>query len=341
MTDSLIQDVSRTHWIESLIEKALNGEGISRQDALDLETLTQEELTLLFEGTSRVREKFHGHNVKICSIVNAKSGKCPEVCGFCSQSSAFQTDSPEYPLMDVETIVASAKEAEAFGSNEFSIVTSGTAMTDQKELDTLKEAIRRIKAETKLETCCSLGLMSTEHLKELKEAGLDRFHHNLETAASHFDQVVSTHSYDDEKRAVENAKEAGIPVCVGGIFGMGESFSQRVELALDIRELGTDSFPVNFLKPQAGTAMENLDLLPTIEGLRTIALLRLVNPKLDMFVCGGREEVFGDQQEKVFEAGANGILGGNYLTTKGQDPKRDIQMIENLGLVPVLESIQH
>ncbi len=338
MTDTATHTAPRIEWIDSLIQKALQGEGISRQDALELETLNAEELDLLFQGTNKVRDRFHGRNVKICSIVNAKSGRCPEVCGFCSQSSAFETESPEYPLMDVETIVKSAKEAEAFGSNEFSIVTSGTAMTDQAELDTLKEAIRRIKAETKLETCCSLGLMSTEHLKELKEAGLDRFHHNLETAASHFDQVVSTHSYDDEKRAVENAKEAGIPVCVGGIFGMGESYQQRVELALDIRELETDSFPVNFLKPQPGTAMEHLDVMSTEEGLRTIALLRLVNPKLDMFVCGGREEIFRDEQEKVFEAGANGILGGNYLTTKGQDPKRDIEMTESLGLVPILES---
>ncbi len=338
MTESVAQEAPRTLWIDTLINKALEGEGISRQEALELETLTAAELEFLFDGTRRVREKFHGRDVKICSIVNAKSGRCPEVCGFCSQSSAFETDSPEYPLMDVDAIVASAKEAEAFGSNEFSIVTSGTAMTDRTELDTLKQAIRRIKAETKLETCCSLGLMSTEHLKELKEAGLDRFHHNLETAASHFDQVVSTHSYNDEKRAVENAKEAGIPVCVGGIFGMGESFAQRVELAVDIRELETASFPVNFLKPQPGTAMEHLELMPTLEGLRTIALLRLVNPRLDMFVCGGREEVFGNQQEKVFSAGANGILGGNYLTTKGQDPKRDIEMIESLGLTPVLES---
>ncbi len=341
MNNTITKEAPRTAWIESLIKKALSGQGIDRQDALELETLSAEELDLLFEGTNRVRESFHGRQVKICSIVNAKSGRCPEVCGFCSQSAAYTTDAPEYPLMDVDTIVQRAREAEAFGSNEFSIVTSGTAITDAKELDTLKEAIRRIKAETKLETCCSLGLMSTEHLKELKAAGLDRFHHNLETSASHFDKVVTTHTYDEEVRAVQNAKEAGIPVCVGGIFGMGESFAQRVELALDIRELETDSLPVNFLKPQPGTALEHLEVLPTIEGLRTIALLRLVNPRLDMFVCGGREEVFGDQQEKVFEAGANGILGGNYLTTKGQDPKRDIEMIENLGLVPVLETLEH
>ena len=328
----------RIEWINSLVEQALSGEGIGREDALALATLSHEELDLLFEGTNRIREAFHGPFVKICSIVNAKSGRCPEVCGFCSQSAQFQTDSPEYPLMDVETIVAKAKEAEAFGANEFSIVTSGTAVTDPKELEVLKEAIRRIKAETQLETCCSLGLMNTEHLKELKAAGLDRFHHNLETAASHFEQIVATHSYADEVSAVRNAQEAGLQVCVGGIFGMGETFEQRVELAFDIRELETDSLPVNFLKPLPGTPLEHLDLMEVPEALRTVALLRLVNPRLDMFVCGGREEVFGDQQARLFAAGANGILGGDYLTTKGQDPRRDIEMIENLGLVPILEA---
>ncbi len=241
--------------------------------------------------------------------------------------------------MDVEEIVAAAKEAEAFGSNEFSIVASGTSLDDRKELDRVIEAIKRIKAETQLETCCSLGLMPLEHLKELKEAGLDRCHHNLETAKSHFDKIVSTHTYEDEVNAVQNAKEAGLKVCVGGIFGMGESFAQRAELAFSIRELGTQSFPVNFLKPIEGTALDHLEPMPHYEALRTIALLRLVLPDIDLFVCGGREEVLADKQEQLFSAGANGILGGNYLTTKGQDPKRDIEMIESLGLTPVFTSI--
>ncbi|MFQ5482104.1 MAG: biotin synthase BioB [Nitrospinaceae bacterium] len=334
-----VPPLMQTEFIHQVVGKGLAGEGISREEALALETLTGAELELLFEGTNRIREKFHGRNVKICSIVNAKSGACPEVCGFCAQASSFSTDSPEYPLMSADAIVAKAKEAEAFGSNEFSIVTSGTAVTDAGELEILKEAIRRIKAETRIEVCCSLGLMSTRHLKELKAAGLDRFHHNLETAASHFNQVVATHAFSDEVQAVRNAQEAGLPVCVGGIFGMGETFAQRVELALDIRDLETDSFPVNFLKPIAGTPLEHLGLIQEQEALRAIALLRLVNPQLDMFICGGREEVFGDNQEKVFAAGANGILGGDYLTTKGRDPKSDIEMIERLGLVPILETM--
>ncbi len=326
-------------FMDRLIDNALQGESVSRADALQLETLTHEELDYLFIGTDKVRDRFKGPDVKICSIVNAKSGRCVEDCSFCAQSSQFETDSPEYELMDVDEIVAAAKEAEAFGSNEFSIVTSGTAMDDRKELDRIIEAVKRIKAETSLETCCSMGLMSLENLKELKSAGLDRCHHNLETAASHFKNIVTTHTYEDEVRAVENAKEAGLQVCVGGVFGMGETYAQRVELALDIKALGTQSLPINFLKPIEGTGLEHLGVMDLYEALRVIALLRLVLPKMDLFVCGGREEVFSDQQKKLFAAGANGILGGNYLTTKGQDPKKDIDMIEGLGLRPVYESV--
>jgi biotin synthase len=325
--------------IDSIISTALSGDGVGREQALLVGTLDREELEYLFEGTTKVRETFKDKDVKICSIVNAKSGKCPEDCGFCAQSSKFETDSPEYGLMDPQQILAAAKEAEAFGSNEFSIVASGTAIEDRKELDTLIEAIKLIKAETKLETCCSLGLMNVADLKELKEAGLDRLHHNLETAQSHFEKIVSTHTYEQEVTAVRNAQEAGLQVCVGGIFGMGETYDQRVEMAFDIRDLKTQSFPINFLKPVEGTDLEGLEYIDTYEALRTIALLRLVMPKMDLFVCGGREEVLQNDQEKLFAAGANGILGGNYLTTKGQDPARDIEMIEGLGLKPVYESV--
>jgi len=329
----------RTELIDNMVNTALKGKSISYDQALQLESLTHEELDYLFIGTDRIREQFKGQDVKICSIVNAKSGRCVEDCSFCAQSSSFQTDSPEYEMMDVEEIVSAAKEAEAFGSNEFSIVASGTSLDDRKELDRVIEAIKRIKNETQLETCCSLGLMPIEHLKELKEAGLDRCHHNLETAKSHFDKIVSTHSYDDEVNAIQNAKTAGLQVCVGGIFGMGESFAQRAELGFSIRELGTQSFPINFLKPIEGTGLSHLEPLEHYEALRTISLLRLILPDIDLFVCGGREEVLTDQQERLFSAGANGILGGNYLTTKGQDPKKDIDMIEGLGLHPVYTSI--
>ena len=330
----------RKELIDDMIEIALKGQSISSDKALQLESFTHEELDYLFIGTDRIRDKFKGEDVKICSIVNAKSGRCVEDCSFCAQSSSFQTDAPETELMSVDEMVAAAKEAEAFGANEFSIVASGTKMDDRKELDKVIAAVRRIKAETKLETCCSLGLMELDDLKELKAAGLDRCHHNLETAASFFNKIVTTHTYEDEVKAVQNAKEAGLQVCVGGIFGMGETFAQRVELAFSIRELGTQSLPINFLKPIDGTGLDHLETIEYYDALKTIALLRLVLPKIDLFVCGGREEVMTDKQEQLFSAGANGILGGNYLTTKGQDPKRDIEMIKSLGLRPIASITQ-
>jgi len=330
----------RKELIDGMIEIALKGQSISNDKALQLESFTHEELDYLFIGTDRIRDKFKGEDVKICSIVNAKSGRCVEDCSFCAQSSSFKTDAPETELMSVEEMVAAAKEAEAFGANEFSIVASGTKMDDRQELDKVIAAVRRIKAETKLETCCSLGLMELDDLKELKAAGLDRCHHNLETAASFFNKIVTTHTYEDEVKAVQNAKEAGLQVCVGGIFGMGETFAQRVELAFSIRELGTQSLPINFLKPIEGTGLDHLETMEYYDALKTIALLRLVLPKIDLFVCGGREEVMTDKQEQLFSAGANGILGGNYLTTKGQDPKRDIEMIHSLGLRPIASITQ-
>ena len=279
----------RKELIDGMIEIALKGQSISSYKALQLESFTHEELDYLFIGTDRIRDKFKGEDVKICSIVNAKSGRCVEDCSFCAQSSSFKTDAPETELMSVEEMVAAAKEAEAFGANEFSIVASGTKMDDRQELDKVIEAVRRIKAETKLETCCSLGLMELDDLKELKAAGLDRCHHNLETAASFFNKIVTTHTYEDEVKAVQNAKEAGLQVCVGGIFGMGETFAQRVELAFSIRELGTQSLPINFLKPIDGTGLDHLETIEYYDALKTIALLRLVLPKIDLFVCGGRE----------------------------------------------------
>ena len=184
----------RKELINGMVETALRGESISNEQALQLESFTHEELDYLFIGTNQIRDRFKGDDIKICSIVNAKSGRCVEDCSFCGQSSAFKTDAPEYELMSVDEMVEAAKEAEAFGANEFSIVTSGTKMNDRQELNRVIEAVRRIKAETKLETCCSLGLMELEHLKELKAAGLDRCHHNLETAASFFDKIVTTHT---------------------------------------------------------------------------------------------------------------------------------------------------
>ena len=326
-------------FIDRLIDDALRGEGISQADALRLETLTHDELDYLFEGTNKIRDRFKGQDVKICSIVNAKSGRCVEDCSFCAQSSQFNTDSPEYELMSVDEIVAAPRKPRHLVPTNFPLSPQELRWTTGRSWTKSSKRLRRIKAETSLETCCSMGLMSREHLQELKAAGLDRCHHNLETAASHFKNIVTTHTYEDEVRAVENAKQAGLQVCVGGVFGMGETFAQRVELALDIKALGTQSLPINFLKPIEGTGWNIWGSWIHTKHLEPLRCSGWFCRKLTCSSVVGREEIFNDQQDKLFQAGANGILGGNYLTTKGQDPKKDLEMIEGLGLKPVFQTI--
>ncbi len=290
----------------------------------------------LMARAGRVREHYKENIVKFCSITNAKSGKCPEDCGFCAQSSRYKNaSSPKYSLQSADTIINAAKEAEKFGASEFSIVTSGRTMNSGPELDTVKEAISNINEKTNLYTCVSLGLLGKKELEELKKAGLSRVHHNLETSRSFFPNVVTTHSYDDEINTIKLAKEMGFYVCSGGIFGMGEDKDQRIELMKDLRELEVDSVPVNFLNPRPGTPMEGKNELSPKDCLKILAVLRLMMPEIDMFVCGGREVNLRDMQSWIFMAGANGVMLGNYLTTKGRDAEEDLQMIHDLGLVSV------
>src|SRR5512133_3771766 len=206
------------------------------------------ELEALLDRASAVREAVHGREVALCGITNAKSGRCPEDCGFCSQSAHFpEADAPVYPLVGADEIVAQAKAAERAGAREFSIVTSGTRVSREEELAVLEDAVRRLRAETAVEPCASLGLMREPELARLKQAGLMHYHHNLETARSHFDQVCTTHTYDEQLETIRAAKELGYQLCTGGILGMGETPEQRVELAETLREVGTHCVPLNFL----------------------------------------------------------------------------------------------
>ena len=213
----------------------------------------------LLARAKAVREAVHGTAVALCGITNAKSGHCPEDCGFCAQSAHFEgTGAPEYGMMSAREIADHARAAEAAGAREFSIVTSGTRLARESELAQLESAIRLIREETTVEPCASLGLMRRPELARLKEAGLEHFHHNLETARSHFANVCTTHSYEDQLETIRTAKELGYKLCTGGILGMGESPDQRVELAETIRALGVDCVPVNFLNPRPGTPMADV-----------------------------------------------------------------------------------
>lgn len=308
---------------------------LTREEAIEaIGFESPEDLGLLYAASSRVRAEMFGKDVSVCTIVNAKSGNCAEDCGFCAQSAYYQKDTgvTTYPLMSADDIVNVAWERKAIGGREFSIVTAGTGMYRPEEVDTLVDAVRRVNDEVGMESCASLGLMKREDLLRLKEAGMVHFHHNLETARSHFPNIVTTHSFDDEVNSVRMAKELGFEVCCGGIFGMGESREQRVELMETLRDLDVDSIPINFLNPIKGTRLAHLKPMEAEEALKVIAVMRLMMPGTPSFVCGGREVTLGNRQDEIFRAGASGLMMGNYLTTSNRNYLHDREMVAAQGL---------
>jgi biotin synthase len=268
--------------VEEMSERALSGEGITEPQALRIAQYTREELFDLMGVANQVRQEFHGSGVKLCGIVNAKSGRCSEDCAFCAQSSHHKTDTKKSGLATKVRILTAAKKAAKDGAREFSIVTSGKSLS-QKELARVAETLGGIKA-LGLATCASLGILSLEALEMLAEAGLDKYHHNLETSRSFFPTVCTTHSYEEDIQTVVAARDAGLAVCSGGIFGLGESKRDWVELASTLRELDVDSVPLNFYNPVKGTKLGKLPLLPPLAALRIIVIFRLVMPGRDIVI---------------------------------------------------------
>lgn len=319
-------------FFDRIRDEAMSGRGIGAQDALAVLALPAEALFRLLAVTDAVRRAFKGDAIRLCSIVNAKSGLCSEDCAFCSQSRASKAKIPRYPLIDVEAMVAAAREAAARGAREFSIVGSGLATRSRRELERIGDAVERIRTEVGLETCVSLGLLSPEDVEYLLSRGLRSVHHNLETSRRFFPSMCTTHDYEEDVRAVRAAKAAGAWVCCGGIFGVGETDEDRVELAMELRALDVDSIPVNFLNPVPGTPLEGTRLLTPIACLKIIAMMRLCHPSREIIVCGGREVNLRDLQSLMFAAGATGTMAGNYLTTAGRPAEEDVRMIADLGL---------
>lgn len=320
----------------------LNFETIARNGITEAEARSilgmdeQEFISQIMPLTKKIRETAFGNEISFCSIVNAKSGACVETCKFCAQSNSYKgTAAPLYPLMSSDKILDAAKEAESYGATEFSIVASGRGMSKAKELDTMVDAIAKIRENTDMETCASLGLMSEADLLRLKDAGMVNYHHNIETAKSYFPNIVTSHSWDEEVQTVKTAKALGFQVCCGGIFGMGESLAQRVEFIYQLKDIDPDSIPINFLNPRPGTPLADKHDLTPVDCLKIIAVLRLAMPKKEIFVCGGREINMGPLQERMFDAGASGTMLGNYLTTQGRSPEQDLELIRSQGLVPV------
>ena len=317
---------------ERIREEAMSGKGISPPDALAVLGLPREALWRLLDVTEAVRRRFKGDGIRLCSIVNAKSGSCSENCSFCSQSSRSKADIAIYPMIGEGEIVAAARQAKERGAREFSIVGSGLAMRSRRELVRVGNAVERIRDEVGLETCVSLGTLPAEVIAYLLSRGLRSVHHNLETSRRFFPSVCTTHDYEEDVRAVRDAKAAGAWVCCGGIFGLGETDPDRVELSMTLRELDVDSIPVNFLNPVPGTPLEGKRDLTPMACLKIIAMMRLCHPAREIIVCGGREVNLRDLQSLMFAAGATGTMAGNYLTTRGRPADEDVRMIRDLGL---------
>jgi biotin synthase len=318
--------------IDTIADRIIDGGSITGEEALKVAGIAGSELFSLFTAANRIKEHFVGDKVFLCSIINAKSGRCPENCSFCAQSAHHRTDAPVYPLVDEESMVACAHAAEKNGSSCYGIITSGTSIKKGEELDRILRAVGRIRKETGITPSCSLGIIDQETATALREAGVETYHHNLETARSFFPNVCTTHDYEEDVETVRVARKAGLKVCCGGIFGLGESAAQRVEMAMTLRELDVDSVPLNFLNPIEGTRLAGADNITPMECLQTIAIFRLILPDKRISVCGGREKNLRDLQSWIFFAGASGTMIGNYLTTTGREPAHDWQMLKDLEL---------
>lgn len=287
----------------------------------------------LFFGASKIRKQFIGDGVFTCTILNAKSGKCSQDCAFCAQSAHHDTRVSTYPLLSGREMVDCALAMDDARITNFSMVTSGYRLTDA-EIDSICEAAAAIKARTELTVCCSIGMVDAAQAQKLAESGITHYHHNLETAESHFSSVCTTHAYAEDIESIRVARQAGLSVCAGGIFGLGESWDQRIEMALTLREIGVSKIPVNFINPIAGTPMADRPRLSPLEALKIIALYRYLLPDRDITICGGRDVTLKDFQSWIFFAGANGVMTGNYLTTQGRRIEDDIAMIAAWSMSP-------
>lgn len=297
----------------------------------ELARLPERYVLNMLGGADAIRRHFFGAKVHLCCILNAKSGKCAEDCAFCAQSLHAQTEAPVYPLMAVEQIRQGAKYAKANRINRLSVVTSGGRLSG-KAVARLAEAVAGL-AHEEVRFCASLGTLGAGDLDLLKNAGITRYHHNLETAESHFEKICTSHTYADRVRTIMAAKQAGMRVCAGGLFGIGESDEQVLELGMALRRLDVDAVPVNFLIPVPGTRLAGSPRMSALRCLKIIALLRYLLFDKEIIVCGGRTANLGEYHSMVFQAGASGIMTGNYLTAPGRDPWDDHTMIRELGFM--------
>src|SRR5438046_5201603 len=305
---------------------------ITRAQALSLGELEERaDIEALVQRAWEARMERFGDSTDMCSLVNAKSGGCAEDCGFCAQSRFAEADTPMHAMMSPEQILEHARAAEAAGAHRFCMVTQGQGLS-KRDFERILEGARLVARHTNLKRCASIGHMSVDRARQLKDAGIQRVHHNVETAESDYDEVSTTVRYDGRIRTIEAVKEAGLETCVGGILNLGESREQRVEMAFQLADLNPTSVPINLLNPRPGTKFGDRERMDPWEAVKWIAIFRLILPDALFRLCGGRVENLGELQPLAVKAGLNGVMMGNFLTTLGSEPEDDRAMFEELGL---------
>src|SRR6202140_3331625 len=305
---------------------------ITRQEALRLGQIEDDaEIEALGERAWQARVEHFADSTDMCSLVNAKSGGCAEDCGFCAQSRFAEAETPMHAMMEPEQILEHARAAEAAGAHRFCMVTQGQGLS-KRDFEKYLEGVRLVSEHTNLKRCASVGHISSARASALREAGIQRVHHNVETAESYYDEVTSTVRYAGRMRTIQAVREAGLETCVGGILNLGETREQRVEMAFELGAIDPTSVPINLLNPRPGTKFGDRELIDPWEAVKWIAIFRLILPEALFRLCGGRVENLGELQPLAVKAGLNGVMMGNFLTTLGAEPEEDRAMFEELGL---------
>ncbi len=314
-------------FIQTTYDRLLNGQPVNRETARQLAVCPDRQA--LLSVADSLRRHFMGDRFHLCSIINGRSGNCTENCRFCAQSARYQTGVASYELIDPDQAVHIARDNDNHGVDRLSLVTSGHSV-DAATLQRLAELYDRIQQQTDMHSCASMGFLDPDRAEQLTDMGVSRYHCNLEASRGYFPQVCTSHSWQDKADTLEIARAAGMSLCSGGIIGMGESMEDRIDLALELRELAVKSIPINILTPIPGTPLAALQPLPLQEVLTTIALFRFINPDAVIRMAGGRQQL-GDAQYRCFAAGANGAIVGNFLTTAGSSISHDLQQLRAMG----------
>lgn len=310
-----------------LAEEIIAGRRITRSDGAEM--FIKADLRELCTGADKIRQELCGNRISLCSIINGKSGKCPENCRFCAQSAHNCTGVEEYPFLDADKVVEECRYNESRGVHRFAIVTAGRTLSEG-DFAKAAEVYRRLSSECRISLCASHGLLTDEQFEELRRSGVDRYHCNIETSRRNFPNICTTHTYDDKIACIRRAMAHGLKVCSGGIIGMGETWEDRFDMAVSLAELGVDSIPINALMPIKGTPMGDREQITPEDILRTAAMFRYIAPEQEIRIAAGRR-ILSDGGAEVFRSGVNATITGDMLTTAGNSIQSDIKMLTEMG----------